>query len=247
MRFYLRSLFVAALLPLSLPAAIETWITPSGMSMQAECLGRKGDYVIFKKTDGTRVLFPFVKLSGAEQARIEGLEFKTTNNTVAVASTEVVDETQPSKIAKALSGKLVGLNGRALGQVPGDRLAGTRMYAVYFSASWCGPCRRFTPELVEAYPKIKAAHPEFEVIFVSADRDEESMRHYMIDDHMMWLALRFKDVRSNSTLLRYERNGIPNLVFIDGDGRILSKSYDDQGNYVGPQKVLSDIQKHFRM
>jgi len=240
----LRSLLLLTLLPFSAFAAVETWSAPNGSPMQAECLGRKGDYVVFKKADGTRVLFPFEKLSSGDQARITGLEFKAPATTFTVAPAK---PSEVSKIATALAGKLVGLNGRAMREIPSDQLAGTQMYAIYYSASWCGPCRRFTPELVAAYPAIKAAHPEFEVIFVSADEDEDAMRHYMIDDHMPWIALRFSEAQKNPTLNRYQQSGIPNLVFIDGNGRILSKSFDDRGEYLGPQKVLGDIRRYFRM
>ncbi|MEO6005209.1 MAG: thioredoxin-like domain-containing protein [Opitutus sp.] len=239
----LRLLVLTALLPLTVSAAVETWIT-NGTAIKAECLGRKGDYVVFKKTDGTRMLFPLAQLSGADKTRVTGLEFKTPATTFTVAPAKISDF---SRIATALNGKLVGLNGRAVRALPPEHLTGTTMYAVYFSASWCGPCRRFTPELVAAYPAIKAAHPEFEVIFVSADEDETAMKHYMVDDHMPWTALRFGEAETNPTLARYRQSGIPNLVFIDGEGHILSKSYDDRGQYLGPQKVLSDIRRHFRM
>lgn len=242
----IRSLLLTALLPLTVDAAVETW-TLNGSPFQAECLGVKGDYVVFKKTDGSRVLIPCAKLSEADQARIAGHEFKATTNTFTVAPAKERAASEATRIATALQGKLVALNGRAMRDVTSEQLAGTQMYAVYFSASWCGPCRRFTPQLVAAYPKIKTAHPEFEVIFVSADEDEDSMRHYMIDDHMPWLGLRFREAEQNPTLGRYRQSGIPNLVFIDGDGRILSKSYDDHGEYLGPQKVLADIQRYFKM
>ena len=245
MSLLLRRMLLTLLLPLSLNAAIETW-TANGTAMKAECLGVKGDYVVFKKADGSRMLVPYDKLSAADQARVSGLEFKATTNTVTIAPAASSSADDVSKIATALRGKLVRLNGRALGDVAPDQLASTKMYAVYYSASWCGPCRRFTPDLVAAYPEIKAKHPEFEIIFVSSDRDEDSMRHYMIDDKMPWLGLRFKEARTNATLNRYQESGIPNLVFIDGDGRILSQSYDN-GQYVGPRKVLNDIRKHFRM
>jgi nucleoredoxin len=241
-----RSLLLAAILPLTVDAAVETWIL-NGSPLQAECLGVKGDYVVFKKTNGSRVLVPYAQLSAADQARVAGHEFKAPANTFTVAPAKERATSETSRIATALQGKLVTLNGRAMRDVSADQLAGTQMYAVYFSASWCGPCRRFTPELVAAYPKIKAAHPEFEIIFVSADEDEDAMRHYMIDDHMPWLGLRFREAERNPTLSRYRQPGIPNLVFIDGDGRILSKSYDDHGEYLGPQKVLGDIRRYFKM
>jgi nucleoredoxin len=243
----LPAVLLATFLPLTLTAAVETWITPSGTPMQAECLGIKGDYVVFKKTDGNRVLLPFAKLTPGDQAKASGIAFKAPTNTFAVAQAKVPSASESSKIATALRGKLVGLNGRAVREVGADQLAGTQVYAVYFSASWCGPCRRFTPELVAAYPKIKAAHPEFEVIFVSSDEDEDSMKHYMVDDHMPWVGLRFSEIRTNATLARYQQPGIPNLVFIDGDGRIISKSYNDRGEYDGPYKVLDDIRRYFKM
>ncbi len=243
----LHLLFLATVLPLTLTAAVETWTTPSGSPMQAECLGVKGNYVVFKKTDGSRVLLPYTKLSPADQTRVSGIEFKAPRATVTVVPAKTESASDSSKVATALKGKLVTLNGRVIRDVTEEKLAGTRFYAVYYSASWCGPCRRFTPQLVAAYPKIKAAHPEFEIIFVSNDEDEDAMRHYMIDDHMPWIALRFRDIRTNATLARYEQPGIPNLVFIDGDGRILSKSYTDHGEYVGPYKVLDDIRHHFKM
>ena len=42
---------------------------------------------------------------------------------------------------------------------------------VYFSAHWCPPCRRFTPELVKVYDEWKAAEKPVEVVFVSSDQD----------------------------------------------------------------------------
>ena len=242
----LRGLLLATVLPFSVHAALEPW-THNGSVIQAECLGVKGDYVVFKKADGTRLLIPHAKLTAADQRRVEGLEFKSSGNTVTIAPAKTIEPSEFSRIGAALQGKLVTLNGRALQDVKSDRLAGTQFYAIYYSASWCGPCRRFTPELVKAYPAIKAAHPEFEVIFVSADRGEDEMKHYMMDDRMPWPGLRYREAQTNPTLNRYQQSGIPNLVFIDGNGQILSKSYDDKGRYLGPMKVLADIRRHFKM
>jgi hypothetical protein len=61
---------------------------------------------------------------------------------------------------------------------------------------------------------------------------------------MPWPAIRFDAVESLSAIQRYSGDGIPNLVFVTADGEILSSSYVG-GNYVGPRKVLRDIQKKF--
>ncbi|CAN0006606.1 unnamed protein product, partial [Hapterophycus canaliculatus] len=47
--------------------------------------------------------------------------------------------------------------------------------AFYFSASWCGPCRKYTPQLAALYNRAKSQHKAFEVVFVSLDGDEDSM------------------------------------------------------------------------
>jgi nucleoredoxin len=47
--------------------------------------------------------------------------------------------------------------------------AGKEVIALYFSASWCGPCKRFTPMLVDVYNLLKSQGRGFEVVFVSGE------------------------------------------------------------------------------
>eukprot|EP00920_Eleutheroschizon_duboscqi_P025481 GHVT01062689.1.p1 GENE.GHVT01062689.1~~GHVT01062689.1.p1 ORF type:complete len:770 (+),score=100.61 GHVT01062689.1:269-2578(+) len=49
---------------------------------------------------------------------------------------------------------------------------------LYFSASWCAPCRRFTPKLREVYKRLKAEGREFEVVFVSNDESATKFQEY---------------------------------------------------------------------
>ncbi|KAF3431255.1 hypothetical protein FNV43_RR25985 [Rhamnella rubrinervis] len=102
-----------------------------------------------------------------------------------------------------------------------DSLEGKKL-ALYFSASWCGPCRRFTPTLVEVYNEL-ASKGDFEVVFVSADEDEESFSGYF--SKMPWLAVPFSDSDARNRLDElFKVNGIPYLVIIDENGKVSSDS-----------------------
>jgi nucleoredoxin len=120
-------------------------------------------------------------------------------------------------------------------------LNGVQYWAFYYSASWCPPCRAFTPKLVEFYKTFKKTHPNFELIFVNDDQTEDAMMAYMKMDDMTWPAVRFADIDSTNAK-KYCGSGIPDLVLTDASGKVLSDSFDGQ-DYLGPEKVMDDIQK----
>lgn len=148
-------------------------------------------------------------------------------------------------IERALAGKLVALEGGGLRAREPARLAGVKFFGIYFSASWCGPCRQFTPELVDAYGKIRALYPEFEIVLVNRDRTEGDMAAYVRDDKMPWPVLRWSALRHTPEIERFAGGGIPCLVLIDENGKVLSDSYR-WGRYVGPDAVLDDTWKLLR-
>lgn len=61
------------------------------------------------------------------------------------------------------------------------------MVALYFSASWCPPCQRFTPVFIDFYNAAKEAKCGFEVVFVSSDRGTEEFEQYY--GKMPWLSI----------------------------------------------------------
>ncbi len=147
-----------------------------------------------------------------------------------------------NKMSSELSGKLVVADGRKLKPFDAAALGGKKYLAIYFSASWCPPCRAFTPELVSWYKRKKSARDIVDVILVPKDKSEEDMIAYMKDYKMDWPALDFKASQSRNPLSKFGGNGIPCLVIIDGDGKVISHSYVD-GKFVGPAKVLDDLDK----
>jgi nucleoredoxin len=91
-------------------------------------------------------------------------------------------------------------------------------FALYFSAHWCGPCRAFTPQLVDVYNKIKASGANIEFVFVSSDREEAAFNEYY--EEMPWAALPFGDW--SELKKKYEIEGIPTVVTVGRDGRVIN-------------------------
>lgn len=242
-----------------LRAELADWNNLDGQTMRAEFVGRKGDYVSFRKEDGSKYLYPYAKLSAEDRARVDALARPASEIAAAGEAAAQTPAASPApaptpapapagELAATLAGRLVTVNDGALAPAPRGQLDGTRYLAVYYSAHWCPPCRAFTPELVKTYQSIKARHPEFEIVFVSSDRNEEAMTGYMTEYRMTWPAVRFSERKSLRSLRRpSHENGIPNLVFLDADGKELSLSFTPDGGYRGPRAVLADIKKHFRM
>lgn len=105
-------------------------------------------------------------------------------------------------------------------QVKIESLKGKKL-GVYFSASWCGPCRKFTPTLVEAYNEV-VSKGDFEVVFASADEDEESFKGYFSE--MPWLAIPFSDSETRSRLDElFHVRGIPHLVILEETGKVVTE------------------------
>eukprot|EP00775_Hariotina_reticulata_P011953 gene11953-12096_t len=111
-------------------------------------------------------------------------------------------------------------NGQQI-SVPVDELLLGKHVAVYFSAHWCPPCRAFTPQLAQTVSKLQKDGHEFQVVFVSMDKDQAQFDEYFAT--MPWLAVPFVDDQLRSVLSRkFNVQGIPHLVMLGPDSTILS-------------------------
>lgn len=100
-----------------------------------------------------------------------------------------------------------------------EALAGKTVIACYFSAHWCPPCRQFTPMLKDFYEELSDS--PLAIIFVSSDRDEESMRAYFAE-HGNYFAVPFSDQDLSQALQRScGVSGIPMLTVVDKKGNML--------------------------
>lgn len=100
-----------------------------------------------------------------------------------------------------------------------DALKGKKYVGIYTSASWCAPCKHFTPRLIEFY---KEFGDQMEVVLVGWDKTQEETLKYMQSYKMPWLAAD----KNSDAIKGYEgRNdirGIPNFRFYDAKtGKLL--------------------------
>eukprot|EP00762_Andalucia_godoyi_P000190 ANDGO_02417.mRNA.1 putative nucleoredoxin 3 len=101
-----------------------------------------------------------------------------------------------------------------------------------FSASWCGPCRKFLPILTSYYEKVNAEKKRLEIVFVSADNSEAEYEGYKAK--MPWKAIGFQDGRDDKLSAHFRISGIPSFILLDPKtGRVIS---DD-----GVQIVAGDV------
>ena len=156
----------------------------------------------------------------------------------------VVTQGSADAIAAAAKGNLVRLQNGNLVSWYDEELAQKQIYGLYFSAHWCGPCRKFTPQLVAYYNQIAHDHPEFEIIFVSSDKSADGMATYMRESGMPWPAIEYSKLANVQALQKYAGKGIPDLVIVDSSGKVLIDSYVS-GKYVGPARVLDDLSAIF--
>lgn len=92
---------------------------------------------------------------------------------------------------------------------------------VYYSASWCAPCKAFTPILRDIYENWKANEESIEVIFVSADRSRDQFDLYSAQ--MPWQALPFSEKKKTEQFKQsYKLKGIPSLLVFDRNGELVT-------------------------
>ena len=155
------------------------------------------------------------------------------------AAVPAAGSSEPSVYDSVLDGHLVSLKGKSLGSHR-EFVKPTKYYLFYHTASWCGPCQKFTPSLVEFYNANQTGNDQFEIILVTHDSDEDAMEQYAAEKKMTWPHLKLSRVEKFNKEFKHPGRGIPNLVLTDTQGKILKTSYEGE-NYLGPAVVMNHL------
>ena len=230
----LTSILVGISLAGSASAAFESWTNKEGKSVELDLVKvtqvdgqAQGE---FKMRNGRTATLKASDLSEADAKRLS--EWKPSDAVpAATAAVSVFDD--------ALEGNLVSLKGKKLASQK-EFVKPTKYYLFYYTASWCGPCQKFTPSLVEFYNAKKPGNSEFEIILVTSDSDEDSMEQYAVEKNMTWPQIKLSKVDRFQKEVKHPGRGIPNLVLTDTEGKLLKTSYEGD-NYMGPAVVMNHL------
>lgn len=90
-----------------------------------------------------------------------------------------------------------------------------------FWASWCGPCRKENPNVVELYKKYK--DEGFEVFSVSLDKDKARWEAAIEQDNLIWDG-HVSDLKfwSAEAAKDYNVSSIPFTVLVDPEGKVVN-------------------------
>jgi hypothetical protein len=113
------------------------------------------------------------------------------------------------------------------------------LIGLYFTSWRCGPCRTFTPALVQ----ITRNNPGLQVIVVSRDRTEEDYKS--LRSKTPWPAVPFESGARKALFEKYEVLGVPNLLLFSREGELLDKQ--GRSTSRNPQALRQLIQKARRL
>ena len=99
---------------------------------------------------------------------------------------------------------------------------GSPLIALYFSAHWCPPCKKFTPKLDEFYTTVNSNEKEIEIIFVSLDNSGNEFKEYY--NIMPWAAVPYDSDNRELISEFFEIQGIPSILVFTNEGKLIDKN-----------------------
>lgn len=204
-------------------AEFRTWTRNDGKTAELELVSVSGAAGAktgeFRMRSGRTVSLKADTLSPDDAKLLE--DWQPAAAATTTADTASTAEAKASVFDKHLDGDLVRLSGKSL-KACKDATKPAKYYIFYYTASWCGPCQKYTPTLVEFYKKNK--NDNFEVVLITSDSDEDAMEGYAKEKEMPWPQLKLSKVEKFKKNFAHGVSGIPSVVTCDLEGNIVSKS-----------------------
>lgn len=102
-----------------------------------------------------------------------------------------------------------------------DYVGKGKVVLIDFWASWCGPCRREMPTLVDAYAKYKKKN--FEIVGVSLDQSADAWKASIKQLGITWPQMSDLKYWNSEGSAIYAISSIPHTILVDGNGTIIAR------------------------
>ena len=97
-----------------------------------------------------------------------------------------------------------------------------KVVLIDFWASWCAPCRRENPHVVEIYKKYKGK--DFEIFGVSLDENVAAWKNAIDKDGITWVQVSDLKKWESQAVKDFHIEAIPYSILIDREGKIITKA-----------------------
>lgn len=131
----------------------------------------------------------------------------------------------PGRIIEELKGKLVkAQTGEA---VTLDAATAPKYFIFYHAARWCPYTQKFTPGLKDLYLRKIKGNPDYEVIYIPAEKSAAELQTYAKELDFPWPAIKFSENNRLVVLAKIlGRNSIPEFGVVDRFGNIVIDNYN---------------------
>ncbi len=122
-----------------------------------------------------------------------------------------------------------------------SQLKGEKLTIIDFWATWCKPCSRAIPKLIEIYERYNKQGVQLIGISVDSPRNLSKVKPFVHSKHITYPIL--LDINSQ-VMTDFKIKLLPTILFVDSDDEII---YLHQGYRPGDEKVLEEeIQKFLK-
>lgn len=140
---------------------------------------------------------------------------------------ESATDSDASKPKKKVTGKLNPVMEAlsAMDCFNGEPNPKAKFYIYLQSASWCPPCRKEMPKIVEMYPEMSKA--KVEIILIGCDRNKEAAQGYLKSFKAPFPGVMANEGKDLPGFV--QSRGIPHATFVNSKGQLIDAAFASTG------------------
>ena len=129
--------------------------------------------------------------------------------------------TETSKLGAEIKPGLGLTDGKWGSKTPNTK---AEYYIVYYSASWCGPCRKLAPHSVEGYNRHIVGQDKVELISINFDNSPATAQAWAEQEKMPWVIYPIEEAPAFAK--KHDSDRIPRMKLIGPDGNVIAEGRD---------------------